>query len=162
MVVDPNESIQISVEPGQEIVEVTPPAGSVVEVRDGSFTFTPKPGVSGRQEISVVYLDRDGQRSSTTLIVNVRPKAAQTLLPATLRLGTNVVVIDAARATVRVSCAPLLRVKSAGDVRLCTTRSVGDRTIVTINAPAKVTLGVVQATGSGSSLIDSGTYVVRR
>ena len=162
VVVDPREPIAITIEPAAEIIDVTPPSGGTVTVREDTVTFTPNPGASGRQEIEVTYVDRVGVRSSTTLVVNVRPMAATSVLPAALRLGVNTVVIDLPRASVQVRCVPLLRAKVAGDVRLCTTRSSGGRTVVTVNAPATVALSVIQRGTPESSLVESRTYVVRR
>lgn len=162
VVVDPRESIAITIEPAVRIIDVTPPPGGTVTVRDDTVTFNPDPGATGRQEIKVTYVDRAGVFASTTLVVNVRPIAARSSLPAKLRLGSNSVSIKLPRASVQVRCAPLVRTKGAGDVRLCTSRSLAGRTIVTVLAPARVTLEVVQRGAAESSLIDSRTYVVRR
>ena len=162
VVVDPREPIAITIEPAAEIIDVTPPSGGTVTVREDTVTFTPNPGVTGRQEIEVTYVDRGGVRSSTTLVVNVRPMAATSVLPTLLRLGANTFAIDLPRASAQVRCAPLLRIKAAGDVRLCSTRSSGDRTVVTVNAPARVTVSVIQRGTTETSLIESRTYVVRR
>lgn len=161
VVVDPDRPIAITIEPAEEIIDVTPPSGGTVTVREDTITFTPDPGVSGRQEIAVTYVDRSGTRSSTTLVVNVRPMAATTSLPRALRIGANAITVDSGT-SLRVQCQPLMRMKVAGDVRLCTTRVQGDRVVVTVNAPATVTVDVVQRVAGADSLVESRTYVVRR
>lgn len=161
--VDPVKPIVITVDPAQEIVDVVPPAGGSITVREDTITYTPDPGTSGRQEIEFTYIDRAGERTSATIVVNVRPLAARTVLPAALRLGSNTFAVNLPKSDVEVRCAPLMRAKSAGDVRLCTTSKSGARTVVTVNGPARVTLSVLQRGNDGAvSLVESRSYTVRR
>ena len=160
VVTDPERPIAITVEPAAEIIDAVPPRGGQVVVTEDAVTFTPEPGTSGRQEIVVTYVDRAGEVKTATVVVEVRPMAATSVLPVSLRLGAN--VVDA-RARVTATCQPLFRAKGFGDVRLCSTNVRDGRTVVSVNAPARVTLSVTRSSSDGSvRLLESRTYTVRR
>lgn len=160
IVADPDEPIAITVEPASQIIDAVPPRGGQVVVTEDAVTFTPKPGTSGRQEIVVTYVDRAGEVKTATVVVEVRPMAATSVLPVSMRLGANVV---AARARVTATCQPLFRAKGFGDVRLCSTTVRDGRTVVSVNAPARVTVSVTKPASDGSvRLLEERTYTVRR
>ena len=97
--------------------------------------------------------------------------AFQTLrnaLPDTLSIGSNVLFARPAvtnarqRADVTVECTPTYRLGKAGGAPLCITTRSGGRTIVEVNAPAKVTVTITAPAKGGYGPLElTKTYKVR-
>ena len=167
--VDPKTPTTIDPGPGSTITGAGDPDHGTVVVRDGDVIYTPEPGYVGPVEIPVTITDRDGAVTKTVITLNVGEKQTALLdLPDELRIGPNVllakpVVTNARqRADVAVECTPTFRLGKAGGAPLCITKRSGGRTIVEVNAPAKVTVTVTApAKGTYGPLEVTKTYRVR-
>ena len=167
--VDPKTPTTIDPGPGNTFTDAGDPSHGSVDVRDGDIVYTPEPGYVGPVEIPVTITDRQGGQTKTVITLNVG--AEQTLrnaLPDTLSIGSNVLLARPAvtnarqRADVTVECTPVYRLGKVGGAPLCITTRSGGRTIVEVNAPAKVTVTVTApAKGGYGPLEVKKTYKVR-
>lgn len=167
--VDPEKPTIIEPGPGKTITDAADPKHGTIEVRDGDVIYTPEPGYVGPVEIPVTITDRDGATTKTVITLSVgEEQTARVNLPDELRIGTNVllakpVVTNARqRADVTVECTPMYRVGKAGGAPLCVTSRSGGRTVVQVNAPAKVTVSLsAPAKGDYGPYEVTKTYKVR-
>lgn len=152
------------------ISDVEKPKHGDAVITNGEVVYTPDNGFVGTDAVTVIVTDRDGQ--SQAIVVPVVIGNVQTAEnfspPATLAIGTTVlttkpVVTNAKQiATITVSCAPLARTKSAGDLVYCRVTRKNGGVSVTVNAPMSVKVKVsAPAKGSYLPLDEVTSYRVR-
>ncbi len=158
----------VIIEVNGTVTDVGDPGSGTAVVEDGNIVYTPEPGFIGEVEIPVTVIDRDGEPSRIVVTIQVgRDQTANVPLPSRLVLGRNVLlnqqVLTNARqpVTVTVACAPLDRA-TMGDMRLCVLRTDGGRTVLEVNAPARVTVTLsAPARGSYAAYSEVQRYTVR-
>lgn len=140
------------------ISSVEKPKNGTAVVEDGSITYTPRPGFTGTDTLTVTLVDRNGESEKVEVAVQVglvqEPVRALNL-PKNVGQGTTVLltrpVLTNAKqfAQATVECKPLLRTKVAGSLDDCrvqfsrgsvsvtvlTNQPIGVR--LTLSAPAK-------------------------
>ena len=167
--VDPKTPTTIDPGPGNTITDAGDPDHGTVVVREGDVIYTPEPGYVGPVEIPVTITDRQGGTTKTVITLNVgEEQALRAGLPDALVIGSNVLFARPAvtnarqRADVTVECSPIYRLGKAGGAPLCITSRSGGRTVVEVNAPAKVTVTVTApAKGQYGPLDVTRSYKVR-
>ena len=166
--VDPRTPTTIDPGPGNTVTDAGDPTRGTIEVRDGDIIYTPEPGYVGPVEIPVTITDRQGAVTKTVITLNVGERQrARVALPDALRVGSNLLLAKPVttnagqQADVTVACTPLYRLGKAGGAPLCVTTRGGGRTIVQVNAPAKVRVTLsAPAKGNFGPYALSKTYTV--
>ncbi|MFJ5143984.1 Ig-like domain-containing protein [Curtobacterium sp. NPDC088465] len=136
---------------GLTVTDNTDPGHGTVEVgKDGSYTYTPEPGYSGKDTFDVTITDGSGNTTTGTVTITVAPKAVDDTATTTTGTPVDVAVIENDKGTA-------LRVTGIGTAANGTVR-ISDTT-GTDGTAARDT-GVTYTPADGFSGTDTVTYTV--
>ena len=152
------------------ITDVEKPANGDAVVTNGEVIYTPNDGFVGKDEVTVIITDREGNSQAVVVpvVIGDEQTAPRLSLPTTLKIGTTVLttkpVITNAKqiATVSVSCTPLSRSRLTGDLVYCQVSRMHGGVSVTVSAPMSVKVSVTApAKGRYLPLETVASYRVR-
>ncbi len=136
---------------GLTVTDNTDPGHGTVEVgKDGSYTYTPEPGYSGKDTFDVTITDGSGNTTTGTVTITVAPKAVDDTATTTTGTPIDVAVTENDKGTA-------LRVTGVGTAANGTVR-ISDTT-GTGGTVARDT-GVTYTPADGFSGTDAVTYTV--
>ncbi|MFJ6171536.1 Ig-like domain-containing protein [Curtobacterium sp. NPDC092190] len=136
---------------GLTVTDNTDPGHGTVEVgKDGSYTYTPEPGYSGKDTFDVTITDGSGNTTTGTVTITVAPKAVDDTATTTTGTPVDVAVTENDKGTA-------LRVTGVGTAANGTVR-ISDTT-ATDGTAARDT-GVTYTPADGFSGTDAVTYTV--
>ncbi len=152
------------------IVDVKKPDHGDAVVDNGQVLYTPEPGYEGPIELVIIVEERDG----TVVAVDVPLEAGKDqhavnlTLPDELHRGTNVVLATPIRTNAKqtakstVTCIPVNRMKSFGDIVACRVERSGGKVIVKASSSARVTVTLTApAKGKYLAYREVATYRIR-
>ena len=161
------------VTPGSTVSEVKPPAHGTARIVDSqTIIYTPDPGYTGKDQVTIVVKDRQG--NSVTVQQTVTAARAQSVvnwtMPTSLHSGTNVIASRALMtnagqaADLIVTCRPITRSKATDTMQDCQVARNGARFTVWIAPGSQVAVKIsvsAPAKGGFTALDQSTTIIVR-
>lgn len=152
------------------ITDVEKPTNGDAVVTNGEVIYTPNDGFVGKDEVTVIITDREGNSQAVVVpvVIGDEQTAPGLVLPTALKPGTTVLisepVITNAKQIARVSvaCTPLARARLTGDLVYCQVSRRNGSVSVTVTAPVSVKVSVTApAKGRYLPLETVASYRVR-
>ena len=155
---------------GSTISEVKPPAhGTIVIIDKDTIEYTPNPGYTGEEDITVVIKDKDGKIVTVEEIVEVG--VPQVVInwkaPTKLHTGNNIIVNKVLKtnagqkASIVVTCGPLLRSKFMDAMAECQVSKHGNKITVWVSGAVPIGADIaLSAPAKGKFLeLDSNKFL---
>ena len=155
---------------GSTISDVKPPAhGTIVVIDKDTIQYTPNPGYTGEEDITVVIKDKDGKIQTVEEVVEVGVPQVVINWKAPLKLHTGINVIinkvlktnAGQKADAIVTCGPLLRGKFMDAMADCQVKKSGNKITVWVSGSVPIGADIaLSAPAKGKYLeLDSNTFL---
>ncbi len=159
------------VTPGSTVTEVKPPAHGTARIIDPqTIIYTPDPGFTGKDQVTIVVKDRQGNSVTVQQTVDsaLKQKVVNWTTPIRLHSGSNVIASRALQTNARqsadltVTCNPITRAKGMDAMQDCQVARNGARVTVWIAPGSHVAVHIsVTAPAKGGYLeLDQAKTIV--